>query len=293
MKALVIGFGSIGQRHARLLKSLGCELAVVSAQPIKDYPVYRALPEALQAFLPDHVVICTVTSAHAESLNQLKKLDYRGKVLVEKPLFSHGEQNGAPYPFKAHIAYQLRFHPMIIALHEALAARKPLSAHIYVGQHLSQWRPGRDHKATYSAHRAQGGGVLRDLSHELDLIGHIFGSIEVCEAIGARAGDVTVDSEDAVACVLRCRHCPVISLQMNYLDHVPRREWIVNTPDASIKVDLIGHTLTINTTGKTIAYDSDDAYLSMHRAWLADNTAVLCKFEEALALVKLMDKVAV
>ena len=134
--------------------------------------------------------------------------------------------------------------------------------------------------------------MLRDLSHELDLISHLFGPIEQSYAIGGRVGDVTVDSDDAVALALRCRACPVISLQMNYLDHVARREWIINTQDASIRADLIQGTLIINNEIKKIAYEPDDAYLAMYQAWLAGDTTRLCRFEEALALVKLIDKVA-
>ena len=34
-KALVIGYGSIGSRHARLLDELGCEVGVVSQRVLK------------------------------------------------------------------------------------------------------------------------------------------------------------------------------------------------------------------------------------------------------------------
>jgi predicted dehydrogenase len=293
MKTLIIGYGSIGKRHARLLAPLSQELAVVSSQDVKEYTVFPSVEQALAKFSPDYVVVCTVTAQHSQSLAKLKMAGFHHKALVEKPLFSHAAENEAPYPFSIHVAYQLRFHPVIRAMKEALSHRKILSAHVYVGQHLSGWRPGRDHKSTYSASRKQGGGVLRDLSHELDLLGYLFGPIGESHALAGRVSDVTEDSEDAVAFVLRCQTCPVVSLQMNYLDYVPRREWIVNTGDYTLKADLVRNSLSVNHEVTTIPCEADDAYRAMHYAMLRDDGRDVCRFDEGLALNRLIDTVPV
>lgn len=292
MKALIVGYGSIGRRHARLLAPMVDELVLVTSQKVEGYRCYPWLADALREYTPDYVVISNITSAHATSVNALKTLRFKGRVLVEKPLFHHAAEAQGPYPFPIHVAYHLRFHKVIGALAHAVADHKALSAHVYVGQHLAHWRPGHDHKKTYSATKAQGGGVLRDLSHELDLISHLFGPIEAFHAIGGRVGDVTVDSEDAVAFVLRCARCPVVSLQMNCLDHVPRREWIVNKPDVSLRADMVHGTFAIDGDVGDIAVDPDEAYRAMHEAVLSGNADKLCSYEEGLALVKLIDTVS-
>jgi len=292
MKALIVGYGSIGKRHARLLAPMVDELAVVSSQKVEEYRSYPWLSDALRDYTPDYVVISNVTSAHATSINALKTMRFKGRVLVEKPLFNHAIEAADSYPFSIHVAYHLRFHKVVGALAHAVKDHKALSAHIYVGQHLSHWRPGRDHKQTYSASKAQGGGVLRDLSHELDLVNYLFGPIEQFHAIGGKTSDVTVDSEDAVGIVMRCKRCPVVSLQMNCLDHVPRREWIVNKPDVSLKADLIHGTFAIDKEVGHIPLDPDEAYRAMHEAVLAGDADKLCSFDDALALVKLIDTVS-
>ena len=146
-------------------------------------------------------------------------------------------------------------------------------------------------RETYSAHRNKGGGVVRDLSHELDLVNHLFGPIQEAQAIVARADDITVDSEDAAAFVLRTSLCPVISLQMNCLDHIPRREWIVTTKEASFKADLITQTVSQNNDVTYVACGPDDAYRAMHQALLAGDVTQLCTFGEGLALMKLIETV--
>lgn len=292
MKALIVGYGSIGKRHARLLAPMMFEVAVVSSQVVSGYRRYDTLAQALGEFAPDYIVIATITADHAINLETLKLLGFSGQVLVEKPLFASAKQNGAPYPFIVHVAYQLRFHPVIAAMAETLGGRKVLSAHVYVGQHLDSWRTGRDTKSTYSASRAKGGGVLRDLSHELDLIHHLFGGIESSHAIAERVSDLTLDSDDVVAFVMRCKDCPVLSLQMNYIDHVARREWIVNTRDISLRADLIACTLAVNDEIEHVPCEPDDAYRAMHKALLSDHTDQLCSFEEGLRLVELIDTVS-
>ena len=293
MKILIVGYGSIGSRHARLLAPVANELAIVSSQIVKEHRVFASLAQALHSSSPDYIVISNITSAHADSLNLLKKEGYDGKVLVEKPLFSNAMQSAAPYPFPVHVAYHLRFHPLVVALKKALTGKQFLSAHMYVGQHLSTWRAGRDHKNTYSASQQKGGGVMRDLSHELDMAAYLFGEIKNHSAIAVRAGDVTLDTEDVAAFLLGCAHCPVISVQMNYLDLAKRREWIINTSDSAIKVDLIAQTLAVDGNVQNISCDADDAYRAMHHAMLKDNAKGVCTFDEALALLKLIDTVPI
>ena len=47
MKCLVVGYGSIGARHTRLLIGLGCEVAVASARDIDFKQRYKSLSEAV------------------------------------------------------------------------------------------------------------------------------------------------------------------------------------------------------------------------------------------------------
>ena len=50
---------------------------------------------------------------------------------------------------------------------------------VYAGQCLPTWRPESDYKNTYSAKSEKGGGVLRDLSHEIDLCLSLVGLIKI------------------------------------------------------------------------------------------------------------------
>ena len=157
---------------------------------------YTSIASAIAAARPGYAVIATETSQHAESLRQLAEADFRGSVLVEKPLFAHSAP--APdYPFASLVVgYNLRFHPVMTAFAERLGGRQAITVSAYVGQDLRDWRPGRDHRTTASATREAGGGVLRDLSHELDYLLWLFGPWQRVAALGGSSGARQVDVDD-------------------------------------------------------------------------------------------------
>jgi predicted dehydrogenase len=293
MQALIVGYGSIGKRHARLLKACGFQVAVVTSQTYcEEDTTFTQLSEAVKKSSPDYIVICSATADHGNNLATLSKSEYDGTVLVEKPIVMNAAELSESYPFRLGVAYQLRFHPGIIKLREHLQGQTIYSAHMYVGQHLSQWRPDRKIKETYSAHKEQGGGVVRDLSHELDLVQYLFGDITVCRAIACQVGDVTSDSEDVAVFALRSKPNRLISLQMNYLDHTTRREISVVTKDHSYKLDLVAQTLQVDDAVESFEADADSAYIAMHHAMLDQKGEGVCNLEEALALTQLIDTVA-
>lgn len=288
MRALVVGYGSIGGRHARVLAELGHEVAVVSRRPLDVPRRYPTLAEALTAETPEYVVIATATAEHRASLEHLAALDYTGRVLVEKPMFAHV----APLP--AHkfrggwVGYNLRFHPVVRALRARMAGETVLSAQFAVGQHLSQWRPGRDYATTYSASAAAGGGVLRDLSHELDLATWLLGPPQRLTALGGRLGDLAMDADDAWS--LLCVHttCPLVSLHLNCVERTPRRDIHLTTLRHSLRADLIGGRLWIDGVAEDVPCERDDSFRAMHGAALGDG-ADLCDLASGLAIVNMID----
>ena len=173
-KVLVVGYGSIGRRHADILQKIGCEVAVVTRQPVNDYPVFSQIKDGLANVRPEYVVIAVETGRHVEMIEVLSKLGFGGKVMVEKPLAGRKYSPPSKVFSRLAVAYNLRFHPVLLALRAKLQGLKILAVDVRAGQHLSEWREGRDFRQSYSASRDLGGGVIRDLSHELDYLLWLF-----------------------------------------------------------------------------------------------------------------------
>lgn len=287
-RALVVGLGSIGSRHARILAELECEIRVVSRRGEGDF---ATLAEGIALFAPNYVVIATETSAHRGQLAELAGLGFTGRVLVEKPL------DITPGPLPAHqfqavkLAYNLRFHPVLSALKEHLVGQRIISAQIYCGQYLPDWRPGTDYRLSYSADPARGGGVLRDLSHELDIAGWLFGSWTRLAALGGRLGPLEIASDDCWGVLMQAENCPVVSVQVNYLDRPGRREVLVNTESHTYCAQLGSGTLIIDGEARSFTVARDDTYRAQHRAMLDGRYDLLCGLEEGEAIMRTIDAV--
>ncbi|MDA8094291.1 MAG: Gfo/Idh/MocA family oxidoreductase [Betaproteobacteria bacterium] len=289
MKSLVVGYGSIGTRHARLLTDLGCRTAVVSKREV-NFPIrYASLRDAIQSESPEYVVLSNETSGHYETLTELAATGFTGTVLVEKPLFGHF-QEFPPYPFQnVFVAYNLRFHPIIQRLRNALEGQTILSVQGYVGQYLPEWRPSTDYRTCYSARAELGGGVLRDLSHELDYLLWILGGWRHVAAVGGHYSPLEINSDDVYSLMLVTPACPVVSLQINYLDRKGRRLLIINTVEHTYTADLVAGTLEVDKTPEVFSVDRDHTYRKMHEALISDDTSVVCSLQEGLETLRLID----
>lgn len=291
MKALVIGYGSIGARHARILSELGCHVAVVSRREV-DFPlICHDVAEALAAERPDYVVIANETKQHHDTLLSLAELGYTGTVLVEKPLFGNWmELPSLPFR-KVFVAYNLRFHPLIQRLKTELEGERILSVQAYVGQYLPDWRPTSDYRLSYSASAEQGGGVLRDLSHELDYLTWMLGNWERVSALGGHLSSLEITSDDIFALMLVTPLCPIVTLQLNYLDRMGRRFILINTARHTIEVDLIKGTITVDRDSESFGTGRDDTYRAMHEAILSGSADALCSLDEGLETLRLIEAV--
>lgn len=288
-RCLVIGYGSIGARHARLLAGMGLDVAVVSRRPLPLPNVFASVSEALARGPYGYAVVCTETSLHRRTVEELDAAGFTGILLVEKPLGNPGDApvNGT---FAAvFVAYQLRFDPSIQALRRALDGRRPLAVDVRAASWLPDWRPGRDYRRTESASRAAGGGVLRDLSHELDYTAWLFGPWRRLAAIGGRLGCLEVDSDESVRILAETARCPSVSIALSFIHHArEERRILVDTAEGvTLCADLVAATLTEN--GRVIHQGdpaaSDPVYLALHRAVLGRDRERCCTLAEGMAVV--------
>lgn len=180
---LIVGTGSIGERHLRCFLATGrarvavCEIdAELRSRIESSYPVSRidaGFPEALSAS-PEAVVIAT--PAHLHVAMALEAASAGCHLLIEKPLsigFEGVPELGEMVVHRqlvAHVAYVLRHYPVVAALKHALEKNslgKPLHLTAVSGQHFPTCRPA--YGDVYYARHETGGGAIQDsLTHLLD-----------------------------------------------------------------------------------------------------------------------------
>ncbi|MCJ8007610.1 Gfo/Idh/MocA family protein [Lederbergia wuyishanensis] len=285
---VVIGYGSIGQRHARILSELGHHVAVVSKRNIKHPHLYHNIDKALQKENPDYIVIANETHKHEDTLAELERNGYNNKILVEKPLFSFANERNFNFS-NLFVGYNLRQHPLIKMLYEKIKNKEVIAVQAYVGQYLPHWRPGMDYTKSYSAKLDFGGGVIRDLSHELDFLQFLFGEWNSLVALGGKFSNLSIDSDDNYAIIYKTKRVPLISLQMNYLDHITQRFVIINTLDETYKADFITNTLQVNDKIYNFDVERDTTYILQHASILNNQTEFLCTFEAGMKTTKMIE----
>jgi predicted dehydrogenase len=221
----VLGQGSIGRRHAGLLAAAGC--AVTAWDPVVDTGV-----ESAQAALDgaDAVVVASPTSEHLAQARLA--LEAGCHVLVEKPLSTTAAGLDGLVALAAArervlaVGFNLRFHPGPARVRAAVRAGevgRPLLAHLTFGSWLPGWRPGTDYRTSYSARAALGGGVLLDVTHELDLAAWILGEVAEVGAWLGRVSDLEIDVEDTALLTCVHREGTVSTIALDYLDRDYRR----------------------------------------------------------------------
>ena len=281
----VVGAGSIGSRHQRILKQLGHQVSVVSANsPDADF---RSMSDALERESFDYVVIASQTSQHVTDLSALINNRFSGRVLIEKPLFEklHTlEDNNFSF---AAVGYNLRFHPAIVWLKDTLPKLGKLSsANFYVGQYLPTWRPDSDYRKSSSARDISGGGVLRDLSHELDLVQYLFGDWQQLTAVGGKFSDLEIATDDTFSILMTSTNCNAISVQLNYIDRIKQRYITINGNNGTVSIDLISNTAKFNVLDVKFSVNADDSYVAQHLAVISNDSQNTCSLSEALKVVE-------
>ena len=288
MKALILGYGSIGKRHARVLaEQLGIEVEVVTRMSECVYPHYESLSATGDLNRFNYFVIATETNRHYQNLLDLDSMVQDRIILVEKPLFFQ-ETEFSSERNKIFVGYNLRFHPALQKTQELLKEKTPITVNVHVGEYLPWWRPGTDYRTCYSAKRNEGGGVVFDISHEIDYIQWLFGAMVKLVSLTDKLSNLEIDSDDYSAVLAMTERKVAVNLTMDYLSKVPVRSMLINIRDASLLLDLEHGQLTYcdeNHNQQSWDFpvlERDYTYCEMHRAILEEDGGDACTLSEGL-----------
>jgi predicted dehydrogenase len=251
-KILVIGCGSIGERHLRCFQRTGraqmfaCETNAALLQKITQQYRVAGFPDvaaALKAERFDGVVVCTPANTHISIA--LQCLRQGAALLIEKPLSTGlGEieelrQEIAQRKQFVRVAFVYHFQPGLKALREVLrkgTLGRPLQAAVVVGQHFPTFRPA--YRQIYYTRHETGGGAIQDmLPHLVNSVEWLIGpSTRVyCEAAHQALEGVTV--EDTV-CTAARNGDVLTNYTLNQFQAPNEGTFLVHCERGSLKVEL-------------------------------------------------------
>ena len=313
MNALVIGYGSIGKRHCRLLLSMGVEthnIFVADLQKTRvgeaqeaGYKIFNIGADTSKQF--DIVVVASSTSSHIEVLKLIPKVS---KLLyIEKPL-AHNYLKVAPLArsLKRHIGnakivvgYMLRQHPAVQYIKKCIEENKfgkVLKYRSECGMYLPNWHPWEDYRDFYMSDIDGGGGALLDISHEIDLSCYLIGKSNRAFGILGNLSDLECSSDDFSEIMLQHKNGAIGSISLDLIQKNTFRKTRIVLDKAEVEIDFIGKKLSINTginevMNEAFKIDGDDLYIRQYEDALSDKGKISCSLDEALDVMQIIHAV--
>jgi len=221
--ALIVGVGSIGERHLRCFQATGrATAALVETDPQRraavcqqhGVPGYESIEAALDAGAlgssPINLaVVATPAHLHIEQATRLASRSIH--VLIEKPLSTQLDDIdrladvATKHKVVVAVAYVYRCFPALAAMRQAICSGRfgrPVELVAVGGQHFPTYRPS--YRQTYYAARATGGGAIQDaLTHVLNLGEWLVGPIDRLVADAAHQVLRGLEVEDTVHLLAR------------------------------------------------------------------------------------------
>lgn len=236
-RVLIVGAGSIGKRHLRIARELlpTADIRVLRHTKTTQMPegangFFFNIEEAI-SFQPEIAVLANPAPFHIEIAKPLAEIGTH--LLIEKPLSVN--QNGIEELIyiaqrtgsQVLIGYNLRYLHSLQYFKKSILERKCgriLSVHSVVGQALPSWRPESDYKQSVSARSDLGGGVLLELSHELDYLRWIFGDVNWTMAVLRKQSKLEIDVEDSALMIFEFKsidaEAPIIAnVSLDFVRH--------------------------------------------------------------------------
>jgi len=256
LRFLVIGFGSIGEKHYQELKKYSSNIDIVSKHLSPDN-AFHDIDEIDDLNHYSHIFLCNNSSEHQDTYYKISQLGFNGTLFIEKPTLIYKEA----LIENVYVGYDLRFSNVFKYAVNNFQSKEIKYINIYCGQHLSQWR-SRDYRKTSSSSITAGGGVINDLSHEIDFMlqfiddpcidsSRIFHNLNEIETESYFHGNFFSKSTNTI-----------VNLTINYHDHIPSRYFSIHTDDSFVRGDFLAN--EVNHDNKVIKLQEVNLLNSLH-----------------------------
>jgi len=258
-RVCVLGTGSAGLKHLQAFRTAGVDPIAVPLRSSRRAQL-RALGFATAAGLEEAArlgaaacVVATDTGRHAADAVAAARLGM--DLLVEKPLATDAGQARRCADAvrragrRAFVACVMRFSDSLAEFRAALPRLGRLHAvEIECRSYLPDWRPQRPYRRAYSA-RADEGGALRDLVHEIDYAGWLFGFPEAVCGRTLNTGRLRIAAEEAAELLWAAKGGPSVAIGLDYLTRPARRRMTAFGERGTLEWDCLAEATTLTLAG--------------------------------------------
>lgn len=312
-KILICGIGSIGRKYIKTIKLIWPKkkIGILRSGYGKNYREidlvdyqFVSIKNAIN-WEPDTAIISTPAPFHLELALSLGRKNI--PLLIEKPIGTGNESEDHWAELKKislHttilVGYQLRFDACSEYLKRTLSDEKygkVIEADFYCGSWLPDWRKDINYKETVSSKTSLGGGVLLELSHEIDMANWIFGKLNFIGSTISNSKSLEIDTFDNAGIIFRNKNGSLITIRINFCSRPSKRYLRVRTNSCEIKWDLINKFLQItdkNNVKKILCRNNKDLLASQLQnlfECIENNVIPRCSIEDGLEVLDMINKV--
>ncbi len=293
--ALIIGAGSIGQRHIKNLRKIGI-YNIVALRSKKGH--FKKLPEALKvvevdnweeaiASNPDVAIISNPSSLHIETARKI--VDHVKGIFIEKPLSDSTNECQQLIDILnekkvvSFIGHNMMFHPIvenIIKFYNENDIGEVVNIQCQVGQWLPDWHPYENYKNAYYARKDLGGGVALTLIHEIHL------ALELAGLPVSVVGEVSkynkLDLEVDVCSDLMIKHKTgaVSQIHLDYIQQPSHRSGLITFEMGWLSYDFTRIELIGQKKGDDTHVIWSDKNYDYNKAYIDQMIEFVCFVEE-------------
>ncbi len=208
MKALIVGYGSMGRRRIRLLKRLidNIEIICVDNKPERlnqikdaDLKAYDDLNAAIDE-KPDIAFVCTSPGHHAEMI--LTLIDAEINVFTELNLvdtyYDKIIETAKAKNVSVFMSSTMLYNKQIAQIDKFVKrTNKPVTYICHIGQYLPDWHPWESYKDFFIG-KKETNGVREILAVQLPWIINTFGKITSVKVTAQKCTDLNIDFNDSL-----------------------------------------------------------------------------------------------
>lgn len=264
MRIAVVGLGSIGRRHVRVLYRYYPTIEIIAVRSGRggtvpeDALVTRHVRTPVDA-LEHELAAAVVASPAPFHVDQALEFLRAGvPVLIEKPIAASytdarrlmDEPSIDPLALSiSAVGYVLRHQPAFDFVRDTVKSGRLgalRSARVIAHSYLPSWRPDQDYKESVSARTDLGGGVLRELSHEVDYVLELLGRPINVIAWHGRRSDIEIDADDHGELMMKHAGDSLATISLDFATEAPpRRDFSATFSKGALAWDLVGNVVRI------------------------------------------------
>jgi predicted dehydrogenase len=265
MNILIVGFGSIGQRHLQNL---------LKEYPNNKYYVYK------KAHYIDVIKDCSIISNDMETyynnvtfINNINNIDYidtaficnntsdhmsialklsqqKINLFIEKPLSHNSEDidllkiNIEKNKSAVMVGFQTKFNPLYLKLKLLIKNQKVTFVNCKWLTYLPNWHKYEDYQKSYTSNISLGGGVALTMVHELDMLNSLFGDLELVNSISGNFSFLDIKADDYLMANFKSGNT-AINLNLSFAQFKEERTVTINLSDKTIIADFVDNTIEI------------------------------------------------